>query len=67
MCQMSVVMNENGEEKTVMENVAHLETTDEGISLRTLFEESALIKNAFVRKIDFTGGRVYLASREASP
>ncbi|MFO7760056.1 MAG: CooT family nickel-binding protein [Thermodesulfobacteriota bacterium] len=61
MCQMSVVINENREEKTIMENVTYLETTDEGISLSTLFEEPSLIKDSYVKKIDFMGGKVYLA------
>lgn len=61
MCQMSVILEENGEEKTIMENVSRLETTNEGISISTLFEEPALIENSFVKKIDFMGGKVYLA------
>ncbi len=64
MCQMSVILDDNGGEKTIMENVTLLESTDEGVALNALFEEPVLVENCFVKKIDFTGGKVYLASSQ---
>lgn len=61
MCQMSVVFEENGEKKTVMENVTLLEVEDEGVTVSTLFEVPQTIPAAFVKKIDFMGGVVTLA------
>ena len=61
MCQMSVVYEENGIMKTVMENVTYLETAAEGIKVSTLFEEPKVIAAAYVKKIDFLGGKVTLA------
>jgi len=61
MCQMSVVYEENGIMKTVMENVTYLETAAEGITVSTLFEEPKVIAAAYVKKIDFLGGKVTLA------
>ncbi len=64
MCQMSVIITENGEEKTLMESVTHLKTIEKGISISTLFEEPTLIKDSFVNKIDFMGGKVYLTHKQ---
>ena len=61
MCQMSVVMEENGEQKVIMENVIRLESIDGNISVSTLFEEPKTISSAFVKTIDFTGGTVMLS------
>jgi len=61
MCQMSVVIEENGEQKVIMENVIRLESIDGNISVSTLFEEPKIISSAFVKTIDFTGGTVLLS------
>jgi predicted RNA-binding protein len=61
MCQMSVVIEENGEQKVIMENVTRLESTDGNISVSTLFEEPKIIPSSFVKTIDFTGGTVLLS------
>ena len=61
MCQMNVVIEENGEQKVIMENVTRLESTDGDISVSTLFEEPKIIPSSFVKTIDFTGGTVLLS------
>ncbi len=58
---MSIIFAENGEEKTVMENVTLLETDGDTITVSALFEEPEIIPSAYVKKIDFMGGKVTLA------
>lgn len=60
MCQMSVIMEEKGEQKVIMENVTRLESIDGNIRVSTLFEEPRIIPAAFVKTIDFSGGTVLL-------
>jgi predicted RNA-binding protein len=61
MCQMSVVYEKNGATETVMENVTLLEAGADGIRVSALFEEPRVIAAAYVKKIDFMGGKVFLA------
>lgn len=60
MCQISVVVEDNGEQEKVMDNVTGLQVTDEGIVLTTFFEEPLSVKNMVISKIDFLGGKVVL-------
>ena len=60
MCQMSVVLDNNGEQEKIMDNVTHLEVTPEGVVVSTLFEEPKLVKSAWVKDIDFLSGKVTL-------
>ncbi|MFH1217680.1 MAG: CooT family nickel-binding protein [Pseudomonadota bacterium] len=61
MCQMSVVYEENGERRTVMENVTYLEVSGDGVRVTTLFAEPQVVAASFVKTIDFMGGVVTLA------
>lgn len=61
MCQLNVVMEQEGNQKTLMEAVTGLEVTERGIVLRTYFEEPMTIGNAFIKRIDFLGGSVVLS------
>ena len=61
MCQMNVVLEHDGEQEKIMENVTNLEVTDEGIIVSTLFEEPKIVKSAHVKNIDFQGGTVVLS------
>ena len=61
MCQISVLLDMEDRQETVMENVTALEVTPEGVSVRSLFEEPKLVVGARVRRIDFLGGTVTLA------
>ena len=63
MCQMNVVLDHDGEQENIMNNVTLLEVTDEGVLVSTLFEEPKLVKSARVKNIDFLNGRVILSSR----
>jgi predicted RNA-binding protein len=60
MCQMNVVLKNNGEQEKIMENVTHLEVTGEGVLVSTFFEDPKLVKSAWVKSIDFLGGTVTL-------
>lgn len=60
MCQMNVVLEQDGELEKVMDNVTHLQVTGEGVLVSTLFEEPKLVKSAWVKDIDFLGGQVTL-------
>ena len=64
MCQMNVVLEHDGEQEKIMDNVTHLEVTGEGVVVSTLFEEPKLVKSAWVRDIDFQSGTVTLDSRD---
>ena len=62
MCQISVLLDMEGRQETIMENVTALEVTPDGVSVRSLFEEPKLVPGALVRRIDFLGGTVTLAA-----
>jgi predicted RNA-binding protein len=63
MCQMNVVLDHDGEQERIMDNVTQLEVTDEGVLVSTLFEEPKLVKSAWVKNIDFLSGKVTLNSK----
>ena len=63
MCQMNVVLDHDGEQENIMNNVTLLEVTDEGVLVSTLFEEPKLVKSAWVKNIDFLSGKVILNSK----
>ncbi|GAB4333235.1 MAG: hypothetical protein Kow0089_01660 [Desulfobulbaceae bacterium] len=60
MCQISVVVERDGEEEKVMENVTGLEVTEQGVVLTTFFEEPVSVTGAAISRIDFLGGTVFL-------
>jgi predicted RNA-binding protein len=68
MCQISVVVEREGKDgkEKVMEGVSSLEVTKAGIVLSALFEDPVVVPDAYIRKIDFQGGLVTLASLNAS-
>ena len=63
MCQMNVVLEQDGKLEKIMENVTHLAVTAEGILVSALFEEPKLVKSAWVRNIDFLDGTVTLDNK----
>ena len=63
MCQMNVVLDHDGKQEKVMENVTRLEVTGAGVLVSTLFEEPKLVKSAWVKDIDFLGGTVTLDNK----
>jgi len=60
MCQMSVVLEKDGKREKLMEAVARLEVTREGIAINALFEKPQVIADAMVKEIDFLDGVVVL-------
>ncbi len=61
MCQLNVVMEREEGRETLMEGVTGLEVTEQGIVLRTYFEEPMTVGHASIKSIDFLGGSVVLA------
>lgn len=62
MCQTSVVLEkEDGAEELLLENVTSLEVLNDGLRISTLFEGSREYQDVAIRRIDFSGGKVYLA------
>jgi predicted RNA-binding protein len=62
MCQMSVVLEQDGKEQLIMENVTMLEAVSGGITVSALFEEPESVPDTIVKKIDFMDGKVILTS-----
>lgn len=60
MCQMSIILEKNGEEEVVLANAAKLEVLAEGIKVSALFEEPKLLAGAVMKEIDFLDGKVRL-------
>ena len=64
MCQISVVVEREGEEELFLDNVTRLEVGRDAILLSTFFEEPKEISGVSISRIDFLGGKVFL---EQSP
>lgn len=60
MCQINVVVEQEGNREPVMESVTGLEITDDGVVLSTYFEEPLLVPDVRIKSIDFLGGSVLL-------
>ncbi len=60
MCQMKVMLDKEGQQELVMEDVAHLEVVEGGIKISTLFEEPKLISDVSIKVIDFLSGKAIL-------
>ena len=60
MCQMSVVVEEEGVEEMVMENVTRLQVSGTTIEVSAFFEEPRKVEAVFIQAIDFLGGKVIL-------
>ena len=58
MCQMSIVLEQDGKEEVILDNASLLEVVDDGVRVSALFEEPKLILHASVRAIDFLHGKV---------
>ncbi len=63
MCQMKIMMEKEGQQELVMEDVANLEVVDDGIMISTLFEEPKLIPGVVVKTIDFLSGKTMLQAK----
>ncbi len=60
MCQMSIMLEKDDQKEKIMDNVAKLEVTDEGIQINALFDPPQLISGARLKEIDFLDGVVTL-------
>jgi predicted RNA-binding protein len=60
MCQTSVVVEHDGSEELLLENVTALAVIDGGLSIATLFEGQKEYPGVAIRRIDFNEGKVYL-------
>jgi len=60
MCQISVVLEKDGGEELLMEDVTNLVVDDDGLQISTLFEGPRSLPQVAVRSIDFMAGKVFL-------
>jgi predicted RNA-binding protein len=60
---MKVMLDKEGQQELVMEDVTQLEVVEEGIRVSALFEEPRIVPDASVKKIDFLSGTVTLQAR----
>ena len=60
MCQMKVMLDKEGQQELVMEDVTKLEVTEDGIRVSTFFEEPKTVSGVAVETIDFTSGILML-------
>lgn len=60
---MKIMMDKEGQQELVMEDVAHLEVIEEGIRISTLFEEPKLIPGVVIKTIDFLSGKAMLQKK----
>ena len=63
MCQMKVMLDKEGQQELVMEDVTQLEVVEEGIRVSALFEEPKIVSDASVKKIDFLSGTLTLQAK----
>lgn len=63
MCQMSVLIVDDGVENLIMENVTHLQVSGDSIEVSAFFEEPRKIDAVLIQAIDFLGGKVLLARK----
>jgi len=66
MCQISVVVEKDGEQEKVMDNVTGLQVIETGVVLTTFFEEPLTVPDVVISRIDFLGGKVFLNREQAS-
>ncbi len=64
MCEIRVVLEQDGKEELLMENVTKLNVLRSSISITSLFEGPREIPNAEINTIDFLAGKVFLRKKE---
>ena len=60
MCQTSVLMEKAGGDELLLENATSLEVLANGLRIASLFEGVKEFPGAAIRRIDFSGGKVFL-------
>ena len=63
MCQMSVVLEKDGIEETLLEDVTNLQVDNGTVSVSTLFGGSRKLQDVAIRSIDFLAGKVFLQKK----
>lgn len=63
MCQTSALLEKDGGEELLLENVTKLEVAEDGLNITTLFEGTSAWPKTAIRRIDFAAGKVYLYNR----
>jgi len=63
MCQMKVMLDKEGQQELVMEDVTQLEVVEEGIRVSTFFEEPKTVSGVVVKTIDFISGTLILQAK----
>lgn len=61
MCQMRVVMEKDGKEELLLENVTRIDIHDKRVAVTTLFEGEREIPDTVIQRLDFLSGKVFLA------
>jgi len=61
---MKIMLDKEGQQELVMEDVAYLEVVDEGIKISTLFEDPKLIPGVVIKTIDFLSGKATLLEKQ---
>jgi predicted RNA-binding protein len=65
MCQATVFLAQDGQEKEIMRDVILLEPVAEGLRLQAFFEEPVTVQ-ARIKRIDFLKHTITLAAEEAT-
>ncbi len=60
MCQISVVIERDGVEELVMEDVTNLVVDSDSLQISNLFEGPKTVEHVVIRSIDFMAGKVML-------
>ena len=60
MCQISVVVERDGDQETVMENVTRLDVHEGKVVLSSFFDEPKTVSDVHISRIDFLGCKVFL-------
>lgn len=63
MCQMRVLLERDDQPaEMIMENASLLEVKEGGVEISSLFDPPQLLSGVKVNRIDFLGGKVFLAN-----
>ena len=63
MCQIRIVLKRDNQEEVLLENVASLKVTDEGILVHALFEEPQCIREVTIDSVDFLENKLTLIKK----
>ncbi|HET98275.1 MAG TPA: CooT family nickel-binding protein [Desulfurivibrio alkaliphilus] len=63
MCQMTVLLEKDGQEELVAEQASLLEAVENGVRIDTLFEAPRVVEGVLVARIDFLAGKVILRGK----